>query len=228
MSIILNIDTTLNFAYVSIAKNGITLQDIYNSEQKEHASFLVPAIQSLTRGQGIHFNELDSIAVTTGPGSYTGIRVGLATAKGLCYTLNKPLICINTLDAIANLAIHQQLKVDSPDPLTLVCPMIDARRMEVFSALYHFDFTRKSDPKALILAPDSFDDIFLTNKIIFIGNGADKWKQICTNKSAIFSNIEFNSMYMSALSYKEFSNNNFESVTYSRGFYLKEFHNTRL
>jgi tRNA threonylcarbamoyladenosine biosynthesis protein TsaB len=125
MSYILNIDSSTEQASVSISKDGNILSVLFNEVQKDHASFLHTAIEKLTIKCGISLVNIDAIAVTIGPGSYTGLRVGLAAAKGLCYALNKPLITLSTLKAMAKQAVMQQ---DFPDKY-YYCPMIDARRM---------------------------------------------------------------------------------------------------
>ncbi len=133
MGLILNIDTATETAQVSFAKDGKVLQSLTNELQKDHASFLQTAIQQLAKKNNLILTDVDGIAVTAGPGSYTGIRVGMASAKGLCYALNKPLIAINTLQVLT-VAAQQELNNASE---ILFCPMIDARRMEVFTAIYN-------------------------------------------------------------------------------------------
>src|SRR5215208_5364975 len=128
MSFILNIDTALETASVSLANNGRMLQSLVSESQKDHASWLHPAIKILLEKQGIGMDQLVAVGVSNGPGSYTGLRVGLSTAKGFCYALNIPLITIGTLKLMAFSA-----RDEAED---LICPMIDARRMEVYTAIY--------------------------------------------------------------------------------------------
>src|SRR5687768_2649863 len=123
MALILNIDTATETAMVSLAENDSILSFAVNNNQKDHASFLHPAIQDIINKTNKTIGEVDAVAVTSGPGSYTGIRVGMAAAKGLCYALQKPLITLNTLEVIA-LSSIEKIKEDA-----LYCPMIDARRM---------------------------------------------------------------------------------------------------
>jgi len=135
MSLILNIDTASENAHVSLAKDGQVLHTLSNDSQKEHASFLQAAIEQLIKNAAVSFKEVDAVAVTAGPGSYTGLRVGFASAKGLCYALKKPFITIGTLEVLTVSAL--QLYPPAADENILCCPMMDARRMEVFTAIYH-------------------------------------------------------------------------------------------
>ena len=135
MSLILNIDTATDIAHISISKSGVILDSVTNKEQKDHGSFLQPAIQQLLKNNFISIQELDAIAISAGPGSYTGLRVGMASAKGLCFALEKPLITISSLEIIAYAAILEA-GTQTANTGVLFCPMIDARRMEVFTALF--------------------------------------------------------------------------------------------
>ncbi|HQW93579.1 MAG TPA: tRNA (adenosine(37)-N6)-threonylcarbamoyltransferase complex dimerization subunit type 1 TsaB, partial [Ferruginibacter sp.] len=148
MSLILNIDTSSEKAHVSFAKDGSLLALLSSESQKEHASFLQSAIQQLCKTASIHLPEIDAVAVTAGPGSYTGLRVGMASAKGLSYALKKPFITMGTLDILARSAID--FFPEQAEPV-LFCPMLDARRMEVFTAIYQKDLKTILEPGALIL-----------------------------------------------------------------------------
>ncbi|MEQ1553141.1 MAG: tRNA (adenosine(37)-N6)-threonylcarbamoyltransferase complex dimerization subunit type 1 TsaB [Ferruginibacter sp.] len=221
MAYILNIDTSLSTAFVTLTKNGETISFVSNDIQKEHASFVHVAINELLQNENIDANKLDAIAVTVGPGSYTGLRVGLAAAKGLCYALNKPLIAISTLEAMAK----AQIMIHPSETKMLFCPMIDARRMEVFTAMYNYHLELVLSSKALILTNDIFDVELQNHKIMFFGDGMTKWKNICTHNNAFYSN-EINFMEaLNKLSYIRFSNNNFSDLTYTTPLYVKEFYN---
>ena len=223
MSLLLNIDTAIDTACVSIAKNGHILQHTINKDQKDHAAFLQPAIQSLFKTTGLSLYELDAIAVVEGPGSYTGLRVGMASAKGLCFALNKPLITVSSLAILAYQAINQFSIVSNNIPL-LYCPMIDARRMEVFTALYDHSLNTILPPCAMIIDENFFANQLLKNRIIFLGNGALKWQQICTHENAYFFMPSNNSLYMNELSFKKFLNNEFADTAYVEPLYVKEFY----
>lgn len=224
MSLLLNIDTAVDKAIISIAKDGEILQEAINNEQKDHGAFLQPAIQSILKKAGIHLSELDAIAVVAGPGSYTGLRVGMATTKGLCYALNKPLITIGSLHVLAWQAI-QQLPVNQNDIPTLYCPMIDARRMEVFTALYNEHLTTALEPCALIVEKNIFANQLLKSKMVFLGNGAAKWQQLCNHENATFFEAETNALYMSELTYSKYLQKTFADIAYTEPMYVKEFYN---
>jgi len=222
MSLILNIDTATESAHVSIAKNAVVIASAHNESQKDHASFLQPAIQRLCKDNSIDLKDIDAIAVTGGPGSYTGIRVGLASAKGLCYALSKPLIMLNTLEVLAASALS--IESDQPaDVSSLLCPMIDARRMEVFTAIYDGQLAEVLSPCAMILDEHSFHDQLIKNKILFFGSGSMKWKSICNDPNASFEPVAIKPEAMSRLSFKQFSLSKFYDPAYSEPFYLKEF-----
>lgn len=221
MSFILNIDTATETAKVSIAKDGKVLHSLTSESQRDHASFLQIAIQQLFKNGAFNLQDIKAVAVTAGPGSYTGLRVGMASAKGLCYALNKPLITINTLEVLTIEAKHE-LKNQSG---ILFCPMLDARRSEVFTAIYNDTLTAILPPCAMILEENSFLNQLKKGEIVFFGNGAVKWKAICQHLNASFL-IPYNQPHaMANLSYTYFIHNRFASLAYSEPFYLKEFQN---
>ena len=221
MSLILNIDTASENAHVSIARDGQVLHILSSESQKEHASFLQTAIQELVKITGIHLKEIDAVAVTAGPGSYTGLRVGFASAKGLCYALKKPLITIGTLEVLMVSAL--QLYPPGPDENILFCPMIDARRMEVFTAIYQQDLNVYIRPCAMILDEFSFEKDLAKSKILFFGSGSEKWKQICPDSNALFKSVSTLPESFSKSSNMLFSEKKFTDLAYSEPFYLKEF-----
>ena len=220
MSLILNIDTASENAHVSFAKDGVVLNALFSESQKEHASFLQTAIQQLSKTTGINLKEINAVAITAGPGSYTGLRVGMASAKGLCYALKKPLIAMSTLEILTVSALH--LYPDAGETV-LFCPMMDARRMEVFTAIYKNDLTIHLPPCAMILDELSFEHELSKNKIIFFGSGVAKWKMICKHENAIFKAVSILPEAMSKYSNNLFLQQNFAELAYSEPFYLKEF-----
>jgi tRNA threonylcarbamoyladenosine biosynthesis protein TsaB len=222
MSIILNIDTSSTQASVSISRDGIILACLHNEDQKEHASFLQVAIKNLTVQEKIFLHELAGVAVVNGPGSYTGLRVGLASAKGICYVIKKPLITIGTLPLMARSAFLNLQKKASAIPL--LCPMIDARRMEVFTAVYNDSLEEIIPAQAKILSTESFVDVLLHNKLLFFGSGATKWQGITNNANALFAGSFDTSEALSALSYFRFTRGLFTDLAYSEPLYLKEFY----
>ncbi len=220
MSLILNIDTSSEKAHVSFAKDGSLLALLSSESQKEHASFLQSAIQQLCKTASIHLPEIDAVAVTAGPGSYTGLRVGMASAKGLSYALKKPFITMGTLEILARSAMD--LFPDQPETV-LYCPMMDARRMEVFTAIYQKDFIAILEPGAMVLDESSFEAHLLTNKILFFGSGSAKWKATCKNMNALFKNVEIQPQTMCMQANSLFMQKDFTDLAYSEPMYLKDF-----
>jgi len=225
MALILNIDTALDNAYISLAENEKGLGYAINETTKDHAAWLQPAIYKLMRESGCRIEDLSAIGVCIGPGSYTGLRIGLSTAKGLCFALKIPLITINTLETMAFSAI-KDIGTRDPDLLSqnlFICPMIDARRMEVFAAVYDSSLTPIYEPHARILDALAFDGLLGRQKILFLGNGSAKFQQLCQNANAIFNKMALNPLALSELTYKNFIGNNFATLAYTEPIYLKEF-----
>jgi tRNA threonylcarbamoyladenosine biosynthesis protein TsaB len=220
MSLILCIDTSIENAFVCISENGVLVDSISNNIQKEHAGFLHRAIKELTERLKIELKNLSAVAVTAGPGSYTGIRVGLSTAKGICYALNKPLICINTLELLATEA-HKHNKKNQLN-LELFCPMIDARRMEVFTALYDENLNELEPPSAKIVDASYFSEKLNSKKMCFIGNGSDKLKKIINNQNAYFLQTDPLEMTISALAQQKFDISIFTDISHFSPIYVKE------
>lgn len=222
MSLILNIDTAIDIAHISIAKDGEIIASVSNTEQKDHGGFLQPAIQTLLKNASVAIKDIDAVGISAGPGSYTGLRVGMASAKGLCYALNKPLIAIGTLEIMAFAAILENNIPTSNTPI-LFCPMIDARRMEVFTALYDQNLQTEIGPCAMVLNENSFANGLLKNKILFFGNGSTKWEGISLHENALFAGVFNNALAMSKLAHKKFELNDFANLAYFEPMYLKEF-----
>jgi tRNA threonylcarbamoyladenosine biosynthesis protein TsaB len=225
MPLILNIDTATENAIVCLSENETILAFEENHDQKNHAAFVQPAIEKLFNTTNIKIQNIDSVAVTAGPGSYTGLRVGLASAKGLCYALRKPIILINTLDVMAKSIIREFKNQKSENIHALFCPMIDARRMEVFMALYDSQLQPLLQPSAIIIDEDSFAKELSEHSIIFAGNGSIKLKALICHKNAIFSSIQHNASDLSELSLKAYNKNQFSELAYCEPYYLKEFYN---
>jgi len=223
MSLIINIDTATEVAHVSVAKDGVVLQQAFNANQMDHAGFLQVAVKDILNKADIDFAQIDAIAVTIGPGSYTGLRVGLASAKGLCYALNKPLITIGTLDVLAKSALIS-LEKNSFKTNALLCPMIDARRMEVFTAVFDQSLQIVLPAYALVLDQNSFKDLLEGYHIAFFGNGSKKWQNISYHPNAIFIDTDINPLAMSQLSKEKYDNKDFSDLAYTEPMYIKEFY----
>ena len=223
MALILNIDTAVDVASICLAKDGKVLSIAKNESQKDHASWLHIAIKEIFEKNNLELRSVDAIAVTGGPGSYTGLRIGMATAKGICFALNKPLISLNTLLVMANAAKHV-LKDSFGETADLLCPMIDARRMEVFTAIYTKELKIVKDPVAITLNEKSFAEYFSNNSICFFGNGSNKFQAIEKSPHAFFSDIKTDASSMISLSEKSFTEKKFADLDYAEPLYLKEFY----
>jgi tRNA threonylcarbamoyladenosine biosynthesis protein TsaB len=221
MALILQIDTATEHASICLSKNGVSILSKESIDQKNHGSFLQPAIQTLMATYGQKLADLDAIAVSEGPGSYTGLRVGLASAKGLCYALHKPLITINTLKIIAVSALKSagESLQDS-----LIAPMIDARRMEVFTAIYDNNLNIIESPNAKILDENSFQNLLSENSVIFCGSGSVKFQSVCQHQNALFTNVQHQAGDMSELAFNALEEKNFANLAYCEPFYLKSFY----
>jgi tRNA threonylcarbamoyladenosine biosynthesis protein TsaB len=172
---------------------------------------------------GHALTSIDAVAVSNGPGSYTGLRVGLSTAKGIAYALDKPLILVNTLVVIAAAAIRNVMTMSSNALAPLFCPMIDARRMEVFTAVYDRELKEILAPCPMILNESSFDKLLQQHSIVFTGSGSEKFKTVIENNNAIFLNIQHDAGHMSTISEKLYLLKSFADKAYSEPYYLKEF-----
>ena len=215
MSWLLNIDTAVETASVCLALDDKPIAVKVNPSQSDHASWLQPAIAALLLENNLSLKEIDAFAISAGPGSYTGLRVGMATAKGLCYALNKPLILINTLQMMAVGALKESA--------SLLCPMIDARRMEVFTAVFDHDLTPVVEPHNCILSENSFLEILSQDSISFFGNGSNKFKSLVYHPNAIFKYLETTAEQMVGLSYQSLLKNSFADLAYCEPQYGKEF-----
>ena len=216
MALILNIDTAVDVASLCLAKDEAVLSIVKNESQKDHASWLHIAIKDTFEKNNLELRSVDAIAITGGPGSYTGLRIGMATAKGICYALKKPLIGLNTLLVMANAA-----KKENAD---LLCPLIDARRMEVFTAIYTKELQIVKEPAAITLNENSFDEYLSANSICFFGNGSNKFKAIIKQDKGIFKDLKPDASSMISLSEKKFTGKEFTDLAYAEPLYLKEFY----
>jgi len=218
MSLLLHIHTGLEKAYVGITQNQQVLAMRENAIQKDHATFLHPAIQSVLKEADIPAHQLDAVSLINGPGSYTGLRVGLAAAKGLCFANDTPLICLSTLEWLA--WPFQQADTD------LICSMIDARRMEVFTATYNRALQPVKQEHPEILDKNSFPELE-KNCIIFTGNGRDKLPEnIRKQANAQFPEYQAGLPEQTSMALKRFINKAFDNLAYVEPTYGKAFYTT--
>jgi tRNA threonylcarbamoyladenosine biosynthesis protein TsaB len=216
LALILNIETATKNCSVSIADNGkvIALKEI-NEGGYTHAENLHPFIEEVLRLAQLNINQLDAVAVSKGPGSYTGLRIGVSAAKGICFAIDKPLISLDTLQVLA-----AQLSIENG----FIVPMLDARRMEVYSAVYNHQHILERKTAAEIINNNSFIDYLAVSKVYFLGDGTEKCQNIIQHPYAIFLTNTFpSSVEMGILSEEKFQQNAFEDVAYFEPFYLKDF-----
>lgn len=216
MALILNIETATKNCSVSIANNGeiIAIKEI-NDGGYSHAEKLHDFIQDVVKEAGVELPDLKAVAVSKGPGSYTGLRIGVSAAKGLCFALSAPLISVNTLESLA-----QAISVSEG----YIIPLLDARRMEVYSSVYNYKVELVRDVQAEIITEDSFQEYLSNNKCYFLGDGAEKCKDLIQHTNAEFVDNKFPSANeMCKLSFDKYKKNDFEDVAYFEPFYLKDF-----
>ena len=215
MALILNIETSTKNCSVSIAKNGEVLHyKEINDGNYSHAEKLHPFILDVIEESNIDIHSIDAIAVGKGPGSYTGLRIGVSAAKGLCFSLNIPLISVETL-----LSLAHSVSVEDG----YIIPMLDARRMEVYSVVYNNKFEEHREIRAEVIDENSFSEFYDAN-VIFLGDGAEKCKEVLKRPNFSFVEDKFpSSVQMAKLSYDKYKKNDIEDVAYFEPFYLKDF-----
>ncbi len=223
---ILNIDTATEQASVCLSQDGNVISTLLNDSQKDHAAWIQVAINTLLQKEGYTMQQIQAVAVTQGPGSYTGLRVGMASAKGICFALQIPLITINTLQVMAFGAINQwrSLAENMKQPLCF-CPMIDARRMEVFTAVYNEALEEIVSPKAMILDELSFQPELHDRSLICFGNGSFKWKNVSRYPNVLFIDEKIDiAKSLAKLASSLYLEKNFANLAYAEPVYLKEFY----
>ncbi len=217
MSLILNIDTATDYGSVCLSYDDEILGCINSREQKEHAAFVHIAVDTILREAKKSIHDISAIAVTSGPGSYTGLRVSMACAKGFCYALNIPLIAISTLKVMAFAALSQSNE-------TFCCPMIDARRMEVFTTLYNRDLNELVPSGPVLLDEFFLKEFIAENRILFLGSGIEKYRAIQKHHNCIFQDLIVDASHLAKMAIKCYNKRNFEDITYAEPNYLKSFY----
>lgn len=224
MSKILLIETATKICSIALETNHelLALRED-NSGKYSHAEKITVFIDEVMKESETDFSELDAVAVSMGPGSYTGLRIGASTAKGICYAAEKPLIAIDTLQAMAcGMLNNPKQKIGEND---LLCPMIDARRMEVFCAFFNSKGEKITETEALVINENSFSNYFQNQRIWFFGDGAEKFTETFQNQpnAIICNDFNISAAQMIPLAEKSFQNNEFVDVAYFEPFYLKDF-----
>lgn len=220
MALLLNIDTATETGSIALSDEGTVIQTMINQDQKDHAAWIHNAIRELLKNSGKTLQQLQAVAVTAGPGSYTGLRVGMATAKGLCYVLKIPLITESTLKVMARAAIEEA--VDARN--TWFCPMIDARRMEVYTAVYDAHLNEILQPQPMVLDAQSFAGLLAQNNMVFFGSGSNKSRELLQHSNTSFIDVRYNAKHLAYLAQAGFEAGNFTDPAYAEPAYLKEFY----
>lgn len=224
MAKILNIDTSSSICSVALAYDGEIVVGFESSKKMDHSTSLAPFVDKCFDYLRDRKDKLDAVSVTSGPGSYTGLRIGLSLAKGISFGLDVPLITLSSLEVMAVRAIFSYSEFNGDE---LIVPMMDARRMEVFTGIYDSALNPIYPEKAMILDSSSFSDLKNDKKIIFIGDGTEKFKAIYSGPEAIWlGNGMAHAKFMATLSEKYFRENKFSDVAYSVPSYLKEYQAT--
>jgi len=225
MATILIIETSTEVCSVALTRDGKLLDLIESKEGQNHARLTTVFAEQLLSRNNIKPGELSAVAVSKGPGSYTGLRIGVSTAKGICYASQIPLIAVGTLEAMAKHVALNHAAYHIPEKLsTLYCPMIDARRMEVYSMLLDKNGTTLKPISANIIEESFLADELRENQIVFFGNGAEKCKETITSPNALFvSQVEASAKHICELVWLAYNQKQFEDLAYFEPFYLKDF-----
>lgn len=222
MTNILQIETATTACSVAIAANGVVIHSKQINQRNIHAEVITLFIDELLKQAGLQYTDLDAVAVSSGPGSYTGLRIGISTAKGLCFAAEKPLIAVETLEAMADGigSVYADIPAGS-----LLCPMIDARRMEVYTALFNTAGERVKPTAAEIIDENSFADELKHTPVVFFGDGAEKCRAVLgdNHNALIIPDYSNTADSLSKRAYAKFLAADFEDVAYFEPFYLKDF-----
>ncbi|MFM7670989.1 MAG: tRNA (adenosine(37)-N6)-threonylcarbamoyltransferase complex dimerization subunit type 1 TsaB [Bacteroidota bacterium] len=218
MSLHLLIDTALETAHIGIARNGELIAQRENAQQQDHATWLHPALREMLSEIGASTADLEAVGITEGPGSYTGLRVGMAAAKGICYAEKIPLIGISTLQLLAAGARDEAEE--------LIIALIDARRDEVFAGIYDRSLNNIQPDLAMIPGPDSFADLRTTRRIALTGNGAAKTSAPVGTKTFFVIESKHSLKNLALLTYKKFVIKSFADLAYHEPVYVKDFYTT--
>lgn len=223
MSLIINLETSTTVCSVSLAENGQILATREDLNGRNHAALLTSFIGDVLDTAGRKPDELSAVAVSRGPGSYTGLRIGVSVAKGMAYALSVPLLSVETLKMMASGYLEENPAFKN-EPGILLCPVIDARRMEVYSALYSTRVEQAREVKAEVIVEKSFNDELRSNRLIIFGDGARKCRDVLkSGRITIDEKFCISSRHMVHLSFQKLENKEFEDVAYFEPFYLKDF-----
>ena len=238
---ILCLETSTAVCSVALVENGNVVALRESLDGQNHAEKITLFIDEVMKEAGVAYKDLDAVATSMGPGSYTGLRIGVSTAKGLCYAMEKPLIAIDTLAAMAYgfndaetqrgkvtelmVGVNSQSQGQSQQPTAILCPMIDARRMEVYTAFFNEKLERTSETEALVIDENSFMELKQNNHLYLFGDGADKLAALFENDEniTVVEKFHCSAAYMARLADEAFTNRQFVDTAYFEPFYLKNF-----
>lgn len=219
MALILSLETSTTVCSVALHNNGKLVASAEMHKEQSHASKLAVLIDQVVKLADIPMSAIQAIAVSEGPGSYTGLRIGVSTAKGLCFALGIPLLSVGTLSLLA-----KQIQLKTILDNAWLCPMIDARRMEVYCQMFDSELNALQTIEAKVIDEESFKESLSNHKIIFFGDGGAKCKSVITHSNAFFiSDIVPSAKELGFLASEKFSRNEFENLVTFEPFYLKEF-----
>jgi tRNA threonylcarbamoyladenosine biosynthesis protein TsaB len=219
MSVILSLETSTDVCSVALHENEKLIRFEEVHQEQAHASRLAPLIQNVLQKAGLTAQQLSAVAVTSGPGSYTGLRIGTSTAKGLCFALSIPLISVPTLNLLAFDAIGK-----IQDKEAMLCPMIDARRMEVYCQVFDRKVNSLTEVEAKVIDETSFTELLQAHPLFFFGNGSEKCRNVMTHHNAFFLDDIFpKASVLGDLACRKFLSKDFEDLINFTPFYLKDF-----
>jgi tRNA threonylcarbamoyladenosine biosynthesis protein TsaB len=218
MALILSLETSASTCSVAIHENGNLVADLEITKPQEHASQLAVLIQQVIQKSSLKIHDLNAVSVSSGPGSYTGVRIGTSTAKGICFALNIPLLAIPTLDLLA-IQVKKLFIIDG-----FLCPMIDAKRMEVYCQIFTMDLKIISEAKAMVVNEASFAELLESGKMLFFGDGSKKCKTVLRHQNALFlDDVLPSAEKMGVISFDKYQQGKFEDLVNFTPFYLKDF-----
>ena len=225
---ILCLETATPSCSVALVHNGEVLACEEDPKGQNHSEKITLFIDSVMKKAGVSYNQLDAVAVSMGPGSYTGLRIGVSTAKGICYAVSKPLIAVETLESMAyggKVVISSEVEKSSANDNMILIPAIDARRMEVYAAIFDENVNKIKDTEAVIIDENSFADLKKDHHLYLFGDGADKCAELFKNddKITVIKDFYCSAKYMNTIAQQKFNNKDFVDVAYFEPFYLKDF-----
>lgn len=217
MALILSIESATKNCSVTLAKDGevLAIRELWE-EKFSHAEKMHSFVLEVMSSTDYELSDLEAVAVSKGPGSYTGLRIGVSTAKGLCYALDRPLISVPTLESLSR-------QVNCTED-SMIVPLLDARRMEVYSAVFDHDHKQVRETRAEVIGPESFSEYLERGKVCFLGDGARKTREVIQHPNAVFTDLRYpSSREMATLAETRFQRQEFEDLAYFEPYYLKDF-----